>query len=506
VAERAVGFDPGSKTPKAVLLERRGGRWAVLETRIGAEGALPKGPVWACLPSQMLTVREIRHPLTDPARIAQTIRYEAEPYLSMPLEQCVLQYQILDAAEGGSRILLLAAPKEKLGASLEAWKAAGIDPAVVTADAAALWNCYAAFGAEIEAPVVLLDVPPGASEEADIPSAAATGEAVVLLDLGAHKTTLLLFEGNRLRLMRVLRVGLEPPAQGDATMALKEAMEVLVQEVRRSWAAAGVEEKLSKVLLTGGGALHPAAPNLLGERFRCPVGRYRFLEHLEHRLTAPQAETFEALGACAVGAALGALGADTAGVDFRREEFRYRGRLPRLAGALSAACLTAAAFLAVLGLGMQRKASWGRAELARLQEHQAKALELVRDGMTEGHGGELGDILHADRSAEAILTDAAAYLESKRQTGGGARDLVSVLDLLRELFQRIPSEYELTVTEMQASQAAVTLKGILPDQNLVFALSDRIAKPPSPFLTDPANAVPKDGAYAFTLSARRRIP
>lgn len=481
---RAVGYDPGTRASKVALLEKEGASWVLKEGLINPP-KVPKGSLAVALGAQAFTLREIRHPLKDPAKVAQTIRYEAEPYLSAPLDQSLLQYRILGESDGGSRVLLMALPKTRMAERLEAWRKDRLDPQTVTLDAAALWSCFAAFGPKDDKPVTLLD-------------------------LGAQKTVLIVFQGGDLRLLRVLRVGLGPPPEGaDPVEALNASADILVQEARRSWATVGVDEKLSQVLLTGGGALHPAFPNLLESRFRCPVGRFRFLDRLKHALEKDQAEAFEAQGAPAVGAALAAAGQDPAGLDFRIEEFRYRGRLPRLAGPAAAAMLAASALLCALAFDAHRQHGLWERQMNALSERQAEgwALAFGKTTPTEVRRLLMGDASAADVPVDQAIAEAREYLAQRSRVKTGATDLASVLDLLREFFQRVPAGAELTVLDLQAGQAGVNLKGRMPDEASIWALPEALSRAPSPFEVAPTNTVPsKDGGFEFPLSARRRQP
>lgn len=486
----AVGYDPGSAQGKAALLRQRGGQWTLSEALVSQETApkafweaarLPTNAVCALFGAQHLVLREIRHPFKEPGKIAQTLRYEAEPYLSLPLEQAVLQYRILGEFEKGSRVLLMALPKDRLGAQLAAWEGAGLDPQRVASDAGALWNCYATLGDPAE------------------------GSAVALLDLGAQKTVLALFSGTTLKLLRVLRVELAAREGGDPDEALRAAAEILSQEIRRSWATEGIQPGDARVLLTGGGSLNPGLAGALQARLSCPVERFRFLARMQHALPPERADVFEALGACAVGAALAAAGTDATGIDFRQEEFRYRGRLPRLAGPLAGAALAASALLVALGVDFHRQGTDWRRYGKALRDRQAAARTLAlgdanasRQGLLQEAGADVSLGVDLD------LAKVKEFLNRKQEVGKGTQDLVSVLDLLRDLFEWMPPETELTVQDLQATQQTLTLKGRMTDENSIWALPDKLNRSDM-LVASPTNAQSQpDGAFLFTLTAKRK--
>lgn len=513
MALRAAGWDPGSSAAKAALLERTRDGWILREAAVGpAEPAaalweasrLPRGTVCAAVGSQHVTLREIRHPLTDPARIAETIRFEAEPYLSMPLEQAVLQYRLLGTSEAGSRVLLLAVPKARIGEALAAWRAAGVDPCAVVPDAAALWNCWAAFGPGGEGPGVLLD-------------------------LGAQKAILAIFAGGELRLLRVLRIALAGPvptasaapvpgpaeegtivvveAGEDPVERLQAGVDLLAQEVRRSLATASLEEKLVQVHLTGGGALHPAVPHMLAERLSCPVGRFRLLQKLRHDLPPDRAEIFEALGASAVGAALVAAGQDVVGVDFRREGFRYRGRLQRVAGPLAASALAAAVCLSALALDLRsRTLSWqGTGQRIAVRLEEARSLAVAGVASEKLREGDLADLQNPDVPLQQALERAREYIRRREGSQGAGHDLRSAIDGLNALFTRLPKGTEFTVRKLQAGQGGLTLEGAMADESSIWSLPGAVGGRDSPFEVSPPNAQPlPDGTFGFTLVTKYR--
>lgn len=483
---QGVGFDHGSAFLKAALVHRKGEGW-VLDRAVVAETAgsppeaarafwasanLPRSNVCALFGAGALILREIRHPLQDPEKIAQTVRYEAEPYLSLPLDETVLRYRLLARHEKGSRVLLMAMPKARLGEWLEAWKAAGVDPHHVSADAAGLWNCFLQLGPTDPAPTLLLD-------------------------LGAQKTVLALFAEGELRLLRSLRVG-----SADAA-----APEVLAQEVRRSCASEGLDPAAIRVLLTGGGLLRDGLEAALRAALPGAVDRFRFLERLEHGLTGSQAEAFEVQGAAAVGAAMMAVGADATDADFRQEEFRYRGRLPRLAGALTLACLAGAVFLGLLGYDLHRQAAAWQTEESLLKERLDQARAQTLGAPSEAQQALLAEAGCAPGAGlEAVLARLKEHLARRQESRKGDQDLVSVLDLLKALFDALPPGAEFTVTELQATQNGVTLKGLMRDESSVWSLPDAVNRAASPLLeAAPTNAQSQpDGRFAFTLTARRK--
>ena len=81
-------------------------------------------------------------PLTDPKEIASAVRFQAQDHIPMPLEQAVLEHQILgpvETADGPrTRIVLVAARRDMIDRLLEATTRAGLRPQAIDLSAFAM--------------------------------------------------------------------------------------------------------------------------------------------------------------------------------------------------------------------------------------------------------------------------------------------------------------------------------------------------------------------------------
>jgi hypothetical protein len=206
-----------------------------------------------------------------------------------------------------------------------------------------------------------------------------------------------------------------------------------------------------------------------------------------------------------VGAALAAAGADATGIDFRQEEVRYRGRLPRLAGPLAGAALAASALLIALGLDFHRQDTDWRRYGKALRDRQAAARTLALGDANASSQGLLQEACAGvSLSVDVDLAKVKEFLDHKQEVGKGTQDLVSVLDLLRDFFAWMPPETELTVQDLQATQQTITLKGRMTDENVIWALPDKLNRS-ALLVASPTNAQSQpDGSFFFTLTAKRK--
>ena len=130
-----------------------------------------------CLFSRVLTI-----PFTDPKKVAQVIPYETEELIPLGLDHVVLDHTILDVRDGESTVLVTAIPHDRMAPYLELLANAGIDPVLIDLDSLSLFHFY---------------------RYALVHSA----RDIVLIDIGASRSTLCLVRGGTLRAIRSIMIG-----------------------------------------------------------------------------------------------------------------------------------------------------------------------------------------------------------------------------------------------------------------------------------------------------------
>lgn len=312
MAGSLVGLDVGSSTIKVVELARAGGRFrisrsAVVPTPPG--GWMEGGPgdpqvlgpairrafeqagirhrqVNTALSGRAVVVREIRLPNMPEEELAQAVRFEAERYLPAGSKEAAVDFQILEQVQEGQTsrldVLFVAARRELVDAFTSALQQARVVPEVLEVTFFALMRLFQQEARE---------------------------GAVVLVDLGAESSDILVVHKGRLRLARTVPVagnaltravagllGLEPPAAqavkeekgmavtnpaslSDPTSArvagaIGPVLGDILTELRRSmdyfysrWAG----EPVRKVILTGGTARLQNITALFADELNVPV-------------------------------------------------------------------------------------------------------------------------------------------------------------------------------------------------------------------------------------------
>jgi type IV pilus assembly protein PilM len=173
--------------------------------------------------------------IEDPKQLANAVRFRAQEALPIPIEEAVLDYQVLSEtknAEGlpSTRVLLVVAYRDLIDSYLQAFKAAGIKVA----------------GVDLEAFALLRALTPPVGVDA----AGAQRSALVAVAVGSDRSTLAVSDGLSCEYTRVLDWG-----GSSLTGAIARALDVgadRAEELKRELSVDGgpIPEGLSQVQLT----------------------------------------------------------------------------------------------------------------------------------------------------------------------------------------------------------------------------------------------------------------
>lgn len=288
--------------------------------------------------SQKVMVRTMTMPrIEDDSELEAAIRFQAADQIAMPLENAVLDWQVLDAdattsAAGQMKVVLVAARKEAVSGLVESVRAAGLKPVGIDVSAFAMIRALASELPPLEQPA------PDVSYEERMAAAGGDGEAAVpppparlfcglgdVTNLAVASGSTCLFtrvstfgmEGIAQRLSErrkltlehsrqwIGHVGLEEPADaidGDPAIVaatrevLEEGTRKLADELRLSLDYYGTQDgavKVEEIVFCGPGSAVPGLPDALGRELghAIRVSRPAALAGLEDadaaRLTLP---------------------------------------------------------------------------------------------------------------------------------------------------------------------------------------------------------------------------
>ena len=313
---------------------------------------LSKEDVCASFPSHDCINREIVVPFFEEDQIRKVVRFEAENHLhSQSIDDVVVNWIKTGETKDGSRLTIFASPKMELAEHMAKMRRARVDPASVDLDATALYTTLEATG--------VLDDHPN----------------VIVVDVGASASTLMLLVGGRPRVIRSFRLGVGsleagvgaelgvgaresaahlrhdasrdlltpasdlPSAEAPAAETEKSLTQLqtdvvsdqrtqfiakLHRETVRSLAAVRTDTPPDRILMVGGGSLLPGVGEELSERFGLPVEKLDLLERVDCK------EEFDdrALAAASLGPAIGCglrmLGRNPLGIELLQDEFAPR--------------------------------------------------------------------------------------------------------------------------------------------------------------------------------------
>jgi type IV pilus assembly protein PilM len=238
--------------------------------------------VISAVPGRAAIMKKVQMPRQEESELDANIEFEANSVIPENLENVNLDYQVLNLAEGGSKmdVLLVAVKKEIVNSYTDVIEQAGLTPAVIDVDYFAMENMY----------------------EASYTSEKLSG-VMGLIHIGAHYTSITLLQNGISTFTGDLPIGGEEFTDGlrrelnvsneaaenfkvtgviegkkglNLEALLKPVAENVIEEIRRTvslYGAVGSDEGdgLKHIYLSGGSAKIPGLHSLLGERMGVPV-------------------------------------------------------------------------------------------------------------------------------------------------------------------------------------------------------------------------------------------
>ena len=238
--------------------------------------------VISAVPGRAAIMKKVQMPRQEESELEANVEFEANSVIPENLENVNLDYQVLNLAEGGSKmdVMLVAVKKEIVNSYTDAIEEAGLIPAVMDVDYFAMENMYEASYT---------------SEK--------IGGVVGLIHMGARYTSITLLQNGVSTFTGDLPIGGEEFTDGirrelnisyeaaekfkvtgelegrkglDVEALLKPMAENVIEEIRRTvslYGAVGSDDGdgLKHIYLSGGSANLPGFSALLGARMGVPV-------------------------------------------------------------------------------------------------------------------------------------------------------------------------------------------------------------------------------------------
>ena len=409
-----------------------------------------RGTATLGLPLAHLFVRNLTLPFTSSRSITQTLPFELEEQLIVPVDTLVTDFvPIGSTAEGGSQVIACAA-EQGLLAELLAGLGTGLDPEVVTPATLAL------------AARVARDNPPGRQQ--------------LLAHLEGAAAVLMLIDGPRTLLCRRLPCA-EPLLQGPAGAVDTLAGETVNDEAVRMLAVA-VERTVDLHRLESGEPFQPGGLVLTGPL--AAIDGVRAVLTAALGLPAQPVDLAAAAGVTVAvpddewgggrhydaALALALLGPEKRpGINFRRGPFARPRSLFSSRQRLVAAAVAALAAAGLLGLlwsdlhRLQQRDRAIREEMTAIYRQTFPAATTVREPYAEMQAAMRG------------VQGPAAPLPS---AGSGQR----VLELLADISGRIPPSVAVQVSRLSIDRETVLVKGTTDTYNAVETIKSGLSASP----------------------------
>lgn len=245
--------------------------------KLFSEGKFKTRNVIASVPESQVFTRVITLPKMGEAEIASAVQNEAQQYVPMPLDQAILDYEILGASETKADdidILLVVVPKTLTQKYLQVLRNAGLTPLSLETETIALSRSVVGGSAD---PVMVVSIGASTTDIAIFSGGALRFTRSIATGGRALERTLTqafnLEPGQAVEYIRAY--GLEEKLEGKVMNAIKPVFDIIVEELKRAQAFFSSRSKrpLSRLVLVGGTANLPGVLVYLAEALGVEVAR-----------------------------------------------------------------------------------------------------------------------------------------------------------------------------------------------------------------------------------------
>jgi general secretion pathway protein L len=452
------------------LVERLGEALGRGLERIGRESSH-----YLAIPGDMLTLRVLDLPFSDPRKIEQVVGYELEGQIVNPLTDMVFDHRVLRApGPEGTAVMAVAARIEDVAVLLADLGAHGLDPR-------ALFPAPLTYETLFEAEERLAGAGPEACR--------------VVLDLGHLRTNICVVQGNESVFARtILRGGaaltsalsqaygcdegaaeelkrsfglgaarpVGRPESQSLAVVLEQALTPLLRDLRQTLASvrSRIRTPIESVLITGGTARLLGLPQYLTDQLGLPVsvwegGLSAQVPRVDDEPTLPNAHDTRFALASAVAWA-GVRGGKQ--LDLRRGPFAYKASLSIIRQKAMHLGALAAAVLLCVGIDATMALYRLRAERDQLQDQlKRQTQELFGEPRLDGR--QVATLLKRSFKDEmAPIPKATAY------------------DLLGEISRRVPEsdKIKLDITDLDILPKKVVIRGTVESAAAVDELRRKL--------------------------------
>lgn len=448
--------------------------------RLFEEYNLSTQAAYTALPGQLTSHRAIDLPFADFKKVDQTIEFEMENYVPLPLEDLLIDYEFLATSKTGSTVLVSYAKTSDFVKFLNMMTGAEIDPRFVGSEPVELAN------------IMKLGVlqPEG---------------AYALVDIGHEKTNVLIFVGPKLQFARTIMVG-----GRDLTKAIADTLNIPLAEAERMKIEMGQmgsevegadqttrnvaqamqgpldeillhlrqtfmafqeqkQEVVQALVLCGGTSRLPGIDQYLSSKLRKNVSFLDCLDFPFNQLS--DSNWCRPIAASALALAYrGVSGSGIRDIQFRRGEFAYKGEVKEYVGFLKqAAVMLGVVLVCALGSFV--------ASYMTLKGRVKNASSQVSSLASQALPDLPKKLLNSPKDIVSTLTGKIADAQEKKKKIDDETAL-SILDVLKEFSATLPPRetLQLDVDDFTVASRRIRLQGRTTSFEAIDQIKEALAK------------------------------
>ena len=427
------------------------------------------------IPGDRVSYRNLQMPFKDPKKIRQTLSFEIETMVPFPVEELVVDFSVLERGDH-SEILAATVKKDLVREYLEQLKPYGVDPEVldIRGVPALLW----------------------------LIKQEGTPQTGLLVDVGGKKNSMILYVDGRIALIRPFSFNGSAPGSRDEMPPpeqMESSLKVVCGTIRNTVHAFSSQNDMDvtveRVFFTGRWALYPETKALLERYLEAPADSVNVSRDKRVRMSA---DIFGMWKPALMDHALALTLREekrVRGFNFRKGEFEVKKQILGSTKELrkAAILLLVVLFFLVLDFGVDY----------HLLKKRYDALDRK---VTEVYRKTFPEVT----KVQAPLQEMKARINEVKKSAlmmPGVRTDERVIDLLKDISERVPKNMDVHVTRMVVDPETVQVSGDTDNFNTVDSLKGKLE--PSAYFTTvtitSANLDRKGKRVEFDLKLQRRL-
>jgi Tfp pilus assembly PilM family ATPase len=424
-------------SPKGKKIVKLAARSVVLQEDLSkmlvdlvSDGLIPKDSVLVSIPRNLVTVRNLQLPSTDPQELKEMINLQAVKQTPFLKDEIIADYQIVRSnPEGYTDVVLVTTHRSVSNAALKILDDAQLQAEAIRLSSQGVLNTYQMIQG------------PKADEE---------NEPVAIVDIDSSFSDFMVILNGHISFTKALSVGPAKLLAGG-----EKEIEKFMEEIQRAvdiYGNEGIGQRISKLVITGAEIDLTGLIPRLREKLRLPVERVSLIDNIpgaSECLDLPEGQR----GAVSFAAVVGlAWNPDGAKFDLTPQEVRMREALEQKGRALTTVGILVALVLMALTVLISQHANYRKKYIEQIHQEVLR----VQPGADE---------VQAMKKKIKIIRETTEFQNSS-------------LEILSVLHQSIPSDIYLKAITFESGSHLI-LKGVSKKMSGVFRFLSILEKRPN---------------------------